>query len=115
AAGAPGRLATERGPLVAVELDHCQRLVLGSSRQLFEGRVHEHPDDLEPPPERPADLGRDGRLGEARALEMVVQPDRPGAEARRLTRGVEIRHAAELDLHTHNDTGPWWEPARRQR
>src|SRR5947207_9934248 len=38
---------------------------------------------------------------------MVVEPDRPGAEARGLARVVEIRHAAELDLHPYKDTGGW--------
>ena len=68
-------------------------------RDLVELGVDEDADDLTLAPERSRDRHRFGRLAEARALAVVDQPDRPGAEHDSLGRVVEIGDAAELDSH----------------
>ena len=75
--------------------DSFSAAAASSSRVGFD----EHADDLQPAPERRRDLDRGVRLAVALAAWPVVQPDRPGAEPRRLERVVEIGDAAELDPH----------------
>src|SRR5204862_8272231 len=65
------RLAAEDRPLITVELEHRQRLVLRGPRELVEARVDEYPHDLELALHRRPDLDRRGGLAVTRALAVV--------------------------------------------
>src|SRR4029079_5341379 len=105
AAGPAPGLPAEGGALAAVELDHGQRLILSGGHQLVQGRIDKSAHHLELSGKLGRDLHRRIRLAEARALGVVVQPNRPGPEARGVARVSEVRDAAEIDPHQYKDTG----------
>jgi hypothetical protein len=97
-AGAPRGLGAERGPLVAVKLQDRQLLALGRPDDVLHRGVDEDPRDLAPALQRGPDLLRQVGLDIARALGVMDQPDRPGAQVRRVGGVLDAGHCADLDL-----------------
>jgi hypothetical protein len=80
-----------------VELEDRQLLALGGANDVLHRGVDEDARDLALSLQRGADLLGQLGLDVARALGVMDEPDRPGAELRRVGGVLEARHRADLD------------------
>src|SRR4029077_19496144 len=99
-AGPSLHLGAERGALGTVQLHHRQSLVLNRLRNLVQGGIDEHADDLALALESSSNLGRNPRIDVPGTAMKMDQPNSPSTEAHGLGRVIEIRDPTEL--HPHN-------------
>jgi hypothetical protein len=71
--------------------------LVGRVRDLVEGRVDEHADELHAAAQRRGDSRRDGRIGGARRMRPEDEADRPRAELDGQLGVLVPGHPAELD------------------
>ena len=82
-----------------MELEQRQLLGLGGALDLTQRGVDEHAGHLAATLEPSPDLGRDVGVDAARALRVMVQPDRPGTELLGGLRVLDVGDSADLDPH----------------
>ena len=106
-AGVLGHRHTERRPLVAVQLHVREPDALGEPHDLVERRVHEDAYRLHLAAQRAGDAGGDARVAAALGALPEVEPDRPGAQRRRVLGVLVPGDAADLHSgHTAQEPSP---------